>query len=384
MERNIAGKEVSYFEEGYNTDRGISTKFHRLEIENTLYFQQENYFEDHYFTSAEMNFRQYHLYADREQYKNDIDYQFAFDRFFNKGTIGLQHSREETEESRNGLILNYYNWNSNAVWSQTEENNDYYFSISKQSRRFNGSLTCDFNQENGLQNFSFTNSILISNNFLFSSGFRRYSINYEEVLVYDSNIYYYLNNFSGSMSSNKTSLQKHRLNWRMNYNYNKFNFVHKGEFQNIMFGDFGIRYRGRRFSWNNTLQKGEANQFKIAYNSKKYWSANTGFELDLSSSEVNRISGGVHFNTIIRTGLDVTHALNIEDEWLGICWVIDTRIFKTEFINVYTNTFFNSEMEITYYEIVVSQMGQNYSPGIKIKKDHRGFITGEGYICWEF
>ena len=384
LERVVSGKQVSYFEEGYITDKGLSTKFHRLEIENALYFQQENYFDDHYFTSAEMSYRQYHLYADREQYKNDLDYQFAFDRYFNKGTIGLQHSRGKTEESRNGLILNYDNWNSNAVWSQVEENNDYYFSISKQGRRFSGSLTSDFNQENGLQNFSFMNSILISNNFLFNSGFRRYSLNNEEIQVYNSKIYYYLNNLSGSMSSNKTTSQKHRLNWKMNYNYKKFNFVHNGEFQNIMFGDFGIRYRGRKISCNNTLIKGKTNQFKIAYNSKKYWSANTGFELDLISSEVNRISGGIHFISFIRTGLDVTHALSNENEWLGICWVIDSRIFRNEFFNVYTNTFFDDEMEITYYEIAVSQMGQNYSPGIKIKKDKRGFIIGEGYICWEF
>ncbi len=170
----------------------------------------------------------------------------------------------------------------------------------------------------------------------------------------------------------------------MSHNYKEFNFVHNGELQNIMFGDFGIRYRGRRFSWNNTLVKGKTNQFKIAYNSKKYWSVNTGFELDLISSEVDMISGGIYFNTFIRTGLDVTHALNNENEWLGICWVINNRIFKNEFINVYTNTFFNNEMEITYYEIAVNQMGHNYSPGIKIKKDNRGFVTGEGYICWEF
>ncbi len=384
LERNIAGKQVSYFEEGHITDKGISTKFHRLEIENTLYFQQENFFEDHSLTSAEINFLQYYLYADRERYEKDIDYQFTFDRYFRNGTIGLQHSREEIGESRNGIILNYDNWNSNAVWQQTEENNDYYFSISKQGRRFSGNLIGDFNQENGLQNFSFTNSYLISKNLLFNSGFRKLNMNNEKTESYNSNIYYYLNNLSGSLSVYKTLSQKHRFNWRMSHNYKEFNFVHNGEFQNIMFGDFGIRYRGRRISWNNTLQKGEINQFKIAYNSKKYWSVNTGFELDLISSEVDMIFGGIYFNTFIRTGLDVTHALNNENEWLGICWVINNRIFKNEFINVYTNTFFNNEMEITYYEIAVSQMGHNYSPGIKIKKDNRGFITGEGYICWEF
>ena len=82
--------------------------------------------------------------------------------------------------------------------------------------------------------------------------------------------------------------------------------------------------------------------------------------------------------------MDATHSLNNGDEWLGICWVLDSRIFRNESLHVYTNTFFDDEMELTYYEIVVSQMGHNYSPGIKIKKDHRGFITGEGYIYWEF
>ncbi|MCK5051678.1 MAG: heparinase II/III family protein [Candidatus Cloacimonetes bacterium] len=384
LNQNIVGKEVAYFEEGYITDKGISTKFHRLEIENTLYFQQENYYEDHSLTSAELNYQQYHLYADREQYNSDIDYQFAFDRYFSNGTIGLQHSREEAEESRNGIILNYNNWNSNAVWSQAEDNNDYYFSISKNGRRFSGNLTGDFNQENGLQNFLFTNSILISNNFLFNSGFRRYEMNNKESEFYNSNIYYYLNNLSGSLSVFKAISRKHRFNWRMNYNYKKFNFVHLGELQNILIGDFEIRYRSRNISWNNTLHQGKTTQFKIAYNSKKYWSANTGFELNLISSDVNRISGGVHFNAFIRTGLDVNHALFNKDEWLGICWVIDSRIFENELLNLYTNTFFNDDMEITYYEIIVSQMGQSYSPGIKIKKDHRGFITGEGYICWEF
>ncbi len=384
LERNIAGKEVSYFEEGHITDKGISTKFHRLEIENTLYFQQENYFEDHAFTSAEINYNKYHLYADREQYEGDIGYQFALDRYFNNGAIGLQHNQEKAGERKNGIILNYDNWNSNAFWSQTEENSDYYFSISKQGRRFRGNLMGDYNQENGLQNFKLTNSILISNNLLFNSGFRRYLLNNEDTQVYNSNIYYYLNNLSGSFAVYKAQSYKHRLNWRVNCNYKKFNFVHFGEFQNLLFGDFKIRYRGRTISWNNTLNKGKTNQFKIAYNSKKYWSANTGFELDLSSPELSRISGGVHFNTYIQTGLDVTHALFNEDEWLGICWVIDTRILKNELLNLYTNTFFNSDMEITYYEIIVSQMGQSYSPGIKIKKDHRGFITGEGYVCWEF
>ncbi len=212
LERNIAGKQVFYFEEGHITDKGISTKFHRLEIENTLYFQQENFFEDHSLTSAEINFLQYHLYADRERYEKDIDYQFTFDRYFSNGTIGLQHSREEIGESRNGIILNYDNWNSNAVWQQTEENNDYYFSISKQGKRFSGNLIGDFNQENGLQNFSFTNSYLISKNLLFNSGFRKLNMNNEKTESYNSKIYYYLNNFSGLLSSNKNSLQKHRFN----------------------------------------------------------------------------------------------------------------------------------------------------------------------------
>jgi hypothetical protein len=384
LDREIAGKEVSYFEEGQITDKGISTQFHRLEIENTLYFQQENYFEDHAFTSAEINYQKYHLYVDREQYERDIDYQFALDRYFDKGTIGLQHNREDAGRSRNRINLNYDNWNGNAVWNQTEENSNYYVSISKQGRRFSGNLIGDFNKENGLQNFLFTNSILISNNFLFNSGFRSYSLNNEETEFYNSNIYYYLNNFSGSLSAYKALSHKHRLNWRMNYNYKKFNFVHIGEFQNVMFGDFDIRYRGRRIFWSSTLHKGKTNQFKIAYNSKKYWSANTGFELDLSSSEVNRISGGVHFDTYIRTGLDVTHALYKKDEWLGICWVIDSRILRNESLNIYTNSFFNDDMQFTFCEIIVSQIGQNYSPGIKIKKDHRGFVTGEGYICWEF
>ncbi len=384
LTRKIAGKEVSYFEEGHISDKGISTQFHRLEIENTLYFQQENYFDDHAFSSAEINYQKYHLYADREQYNSEIDYQFAFDRYFNNGTIGLQHSREETGDNRNGVILNYDNWNSNAIWSQMEENSDYYISISKHGRRFSGILTGDYNQDNGLQNFSFTNSILMSKNLLFNSGFRRNSSNNEEIQFYNSNIYYYLNNLSGSLSVYKALSHKHQLNWRTNYTYKKFNFVHFGELQNILIGDFEIKYRDRRISWNNTLHQGKTNQFKIAYNSKKYWSANTGFEIDLSSPEVNRISGGMHFNTLIRTGLDVTHALYNENEWLGICWVIDSRIFKNEVLNLYTNTFFNDDMEITYYEIIISQMGQGYSPGIKIKKDHRGFITGEGYIYWEF
>ena len=41
-------------------------------------------------------------------------------------------------------------------------------------------------------------------------------------------------------------------------------------------------------------------------------------------------------------------------------------------------------MELNHYEIQINQEGGNYSPGIKIKKDHRGFLSGEGYICWEF
>ncbi len=384
LERNIAGKEISYFEEGHITDKGISTKFHRLEIDNTLYFQQENYFEDHYFTSAEMNYRKYHLYADREQYMKNVNYQFAFDRYFDKGTVGLHHSSENMGENKNGVILNYESWYTNAIWNTKEDNDDYFFSISKQGRIFNCNIISDFNQENGLQNFEFTNSIMISKNLLFNSGFRKFEPDNEETNIYNSNIYYHFNNISGSFSSNKISSQMHRFNWRINYNLKKYSFVHKGEFQNIMFGDFGIRYRGRRISWNNTLHKGKTNQLKIAYNSKKYWSVNTGLELDLISSKVNRISAGMHFNSYIRAGLDVTHALNNNEEWLGICWVIDSRIFKNEFFNVYTNVFFDNEMELIFYEIQISQFGTNYSPGIKIKKDHRGFLTGEGYICWEF
>jgi hypothetical protein len=41
-------------------------------------------------------------------------------------------------------------------------------------------------------------------------------------------------------------------------------------------------------------------------------------------------------------------------------------------------------MDVSFYEIQISQIGKNYSPGIKIKKDNRGFVTGEGYVSWEF
>jgi hypothetical protein len=78
------------------------------------------------------------------------------------------------------------------------------------------------------------------------------------------------------------------------------------------------------------------------------------------------------------------HTLNNEKEWLGICWVMDSRIFKNELLNIYTATFFDDQMDVSFYEIQISQIGKNYSPGIKIKKDNRGFVTGEGYVSWEF
>ena len=384
LEREIAGKQVSYFEEGHITDKGLSTNFHRLEIEDTFYFLQESYFRDHHFTSAEINFRQYHIYADREELKNDIDYQFAFDRFFDNGTIALQHNSEEKNESRNGILLNYNTWNSQALWNQTDEKSDYYFSLSKQGKRFSGNFAGNFSEDNKLQNFLFTNSLLISSNLLFNSRFIRAELDGEKTQFVDSNIYYYISNFSGSFSTYKTLSEKYKYNWRMKYNYYKFGFVHHGEFQKHMFGDFELRYKGRKISIKNTLHKLETNQFKIAFNSKKNWSVNTGLELDLVSSKLSRISGGLHFNKFIRSGLDVMHTLNNEKEWLGICWVMDSRIFKNELLNIYTATFFDDQMDVSFYEIQISQIGKNYSPGIKIKKDNRGFVTGEGYVSWEF
>ena len=384
LERDIAGKKVSYFEEGRITDKGLSTNFHRLEIENTLYLQQENYFKDHNFTSAELNYQQYHLYADREKYYNDVDYQITADRFFRDGRIGIQHSKEEQNKSRNGINLIYNSWNSSAIWNQVESNDNYHFSLCKNGSRFNGILIGDFNEENELQNFSFTNSILISKNFLFNSRFNKLDFSNEETGWYSSNIYYYFRNLSGSMAAYKTYSQKHKFNWQIKYNFKKIKFIHLGEFQDILCGDFEVRYKGRKFSINNILHKLETNQFKIAYNSKNSWSVNTGFELNLNSYKMNKLSGGLHFNYVVNTGLDLTHDLFDEDEWLGICWVINSKLFKNEFINVYTNTFFNDEMDFTYYEIIISQIGQNYSPGIKIKKDTRGFVTGEGYVSWEF
>ena len=384
LERDIAGKNISYFEEGHITDKGLSTRFHRFEIENTLYLQQENYFKDHHYTAVELNYQKYHLYADREKYKKDIDYQIAFDRYFNNGSIELQHNREKEKENRNGIFLQVNNWNSNAIWSQTGSVYDYNFMLSKSGRRFSFDLISDTNSTDNRQNLSFSNSFLISKNILLSSGFRRAGTEKDMTESYNSRLHYYINNFSGSFSTNKLPKQNHKFNWRVKYSYKKLRVEHLGEYQNISSGDFKLSYRGKRFSGYDQLIKGKTNQFKLAYNPRKNWSANTGFELDLIDKDISRISGGFHLNKYIRMGIDFTHSLDRVNEWLGICWILDCNIFKNESVNIYTNTYLNDEKKITYYEVQISQRGHNYSPGIKIKKDQRGFLTGEGYICWEF
>jgi len=355
-----------------------------LEVENTLYLQQENYFKDHYFTTVEFNYQQYHLYADREKYKKDVDYQIAFDKYFDNGNLGLQHNREKDKESRNGVFLQLNTWNSNAVWRQTGSVYDYSFMLSKSGRKFNFDLVSNINSTDNLQNFSFSNSYLISKNLLLSSGIKSSGIEKYSDESYHSRLHYYINNFSGSISVNKLPAQNHKFNWLVKHRFKKLRFEHLGEYQNIMSGDFELICRGKMFSWYDKLMKGKINQFKLAYNPRKNWSANTGFELDLINKDLSRISGGCHWNRYIRTGIDFTHSLENEDEWLGICWILDSQIFKTESVNIYTNTYLNDEKKITYYEVQISQRGRNYSPGIKIKKDQRGFLTGEGYICWEF
>jgi len=384
LERDIAGKKVAYFEEGRITDKGILTKFHRLEIENTLYFQQENYFKNHYYSSVELNYHNNHLFVDREKYMNDIDYQVAFDRDFENGNLGLQHNIEKAKESRNGIFLQLNTWSSNAIWRQTGSVYDYNFMLSKSSRRFSFNLTSDINSTDNWQDFSFSNSYLISKNILLSTGIRRFGLDNDMNESYNSRLHYYINNFSGSISTNKLPAQNHKFNWHVKHSYKKFRFEHLGEYQNISSGDFKLSCRGKRFSWHDLLIKGKTNQFQLAYNPRKNWSANTGFEFDLDDKDISRLSGGFHLNKYIRMGLDFTHSLNNADEWLGICWILDSNIFKNESVNIYTNTYLNDEKKITNYEVQISQRGHNYSPGIKIKKDQRGFLTGEGYICWEF
>ena len=382
MDKNIGSHQVGYKTSGFWSEKGLTLREHRLQVDTLLSYALRKPFEGR--TSQQLSLHQsgQDLLITTDRIRSQTAWQGLFTRWLPEGWMQVDYTDSYSDISSSSLSWRHRQWMSRVSLSDPSGIKEMQLMSGVQTASSASSVGIEMKQD-GIRRVRLTHAQQLNP---YCSMDLLIDEKQEAVLnhsVMETGILFAREFLQGS--ARLRNIREHWDGfWSAGAHWNGWHLTGKGSYRDQFKGEMVLARRLRKLSWQTSCNFRDNAEWMIIFRPRPVYGMHVKNRWHYSDGSLGMLGGGVTVSKGFLIGGDVQWETLKHEDWLVYSGNVGFYLPRRERIQLSLSAMQNLDSDKKQVELRIDQRGKTRTPGLLIRSDENGVQRFEGFLEWIF